>query len=76
VEQHIPSWERRHTVDLVSRQSLQLAGPHVPLHAMGDGMGSWTDEVDPAQAMERLDPGTAHSQERTHSTLDQEGPRP
>ena len=45
--QYIPSWEGHHTTELVRRYPLQLVSPHprFSLHTMGDGKGSWSDDI-------------------------------
>ena len=45
--QYIPSWEGHHTSELVGSYPLQLVSPHprFSFHTMGDGKGSWTDDV-------------------------------
>ena len=45
--QYIPSWEGHHTTELYGKYPLQLVSPHprFSFHTMGDGKGSWTDDV-------------------------------
>jgi trimethylamine-N-oxide reductase (cytochrome c) len=45
--QYIPSWEGHHTEELLGKYPLQLVSPHprFSFHTMGDGKGSWSNDV-------------------------------
>jgi trimethylamine-N-oxide reductase (cytochrome c) len=45
--QYLPSWEGHRTKALLDKYPLQLVSPHprFSLHTMGDGKGSWTDDI-------------------------------
>ncbi len=45
--QFIPSWEGHHTSELYGKYPLQMVSPHprFSFHTMGDGKGSWMNEV-------------------------------
>jgi trimethylamine-N-oxide reductase (cytochrome c) len=44
---YIPSWEGHHTTELYNNYPLQLITPHprFSFHTMGDGKGSWINEI-------------------------------